>query len=208
MQIDVPAAVGAVVRRVEAGERDGQPVRAVIAARAYDTDIDDLWDALPNAERIPRWFLPITGELKLGGRYQLQGNAGGPITECAPPRRFAATWEFGGGKSWVEVDLEAAGEARARLTLKHIAPVDPHWETYGSGAVGVGWDLTLIGLEQHLGGGPGSPAEGMAWAGSDEGKAFIRGCATLWGEGEAAAGEDPETARLRAETTSKFYTGG
>ena len=58
----------------------------VVASRSYDTDIDDLWEAITNAERIPRWFLPITGELRLGGRYQLQGNAGGTITACEPPR--------------------------------------------------------------------------------------------------------------------------
>jgi peptidoglycan hydrolase CwlO-like protein len=36
--------------------------------RSYDAEIEELWDAVTNAERIPRWFAPITGELKLGGR--------------------------------------------------------------------------------------------------------------------------------------------
>ena len=67
----------------------------VIATRNYDTDIDDLWDALTSAERIPRWFLPISGELKPGGRYQFQGNAGGKITRCEPPRLLSVTWEYG-----------------------------------------------------------------------------------------------------------------
>jgi uncharacterized protein YndB with AHSA1/START domain len=43
---------------------------------------------------IPRWFLPIAGDLRLGGRFQLEGNAGGEITECRPPRRLAVTWEL------------------------------------------------------------------------------------------------------------------
>ena len=64
--------------------------------RLYDTSVDDLWDALTSKERIPRWFLPVEGDLKLGGRYQLKGNAGGTITACTPPNHFAATWEFGG----------------------------------------------------------------------------------------------------------------
>jgi len=99
MQIDIPSYIGAVVRRVEDREQEGTPVRVVVATRRYDTDIDDLWDALTNAERIPRWFLPVSGELRLGGRYQLEGNAGGTIKVCEPPHSLAVTWEFGGGMS-------------------------------------------------------------------------------------------------------------
>jgi uncharacterized protein YndB with AHSA1/START domain len=209
MQFDIPGFIGAVVRRVEDRERDGTPVRAVVATRSYDTGIDDLWDALTNPERLPRWFLPVSGELRLGGRYQLQGNAGGLITECAPPQRLAVTWEFGPQVSWVTVDLTAEGAGTTRLTLEHTAPIDPHWETYGSGAVGVGWDLSLVGLAQHVASGQAlDPAEFAAWSASEEGKAFIRGCAEGWGEAEAAAGEDPAKARERAATTAKFYTGG
>ena len=56
----------------------------VILARTYDTTIDDLWDACTNPDRIPRWFLPISGDLRLNGRYQLEGNAGGTIERCEP----------------------------------------------------------------------------------------------------------------------------
>jgi uncharacterized protein YndB with AHSA1/START domain len=208
MQVDVVGAVGAVVRKVEARERDGQPVRAVIASRTYDTGLEDLWDALTDPERIPRWFAPVTGALKLGGHYQIQGNAGGTITVCEPPRRFALTWEFGGQVSWLSVALEAEGEGRARLTLEHMAPVDPHWGQFGPGAVGVGWDLTLLGLGQHLDGSLGDPAAGMAWMGSDDGKAFVQGCALGWGEADEAGGEDAAVAQTRAAATAKFYTGG
>ena len=44
--------------------------------RTYETTIVDLWDAITSAERIPRRFLPISGDLRLGGRYQLEGHAG------------------------------------------------------------------------------------------------------------------------------------
>ncbi|HET6969846.1 MAG TPA: hypothetical protein VFH92_01865, partial [Phenylobacterium sp.] len=65
---DAAQRLGAEFRKVEDREHEGQPVRVVQAGRRYDTDVDDLWDALTSAERIPRWFLPVTGELKLGGR--------------------------------------------------------------------------------------------------------------------------------------------
>ena len=78
---------GAESRRVENREHLGKPALVVVATRTYDTTVDDLWDAMTSAERIPRWFLPISGELRLGGRYQIQGNAGGNITRCDAPGR-------------------------------------------------------------------------------------------------------------------------
>ena len=97
LQIDIARHLGAVARTVGTRERDGRPARVVVAARSYDATPDDVWEAITSAERIPRWFLPVTGELRLGGRYQLQGNAGGEITRCEPPRHLAITWEYGEG---------------------------------------------------------------------------------------------------------------
>src|SRR5438445_10950204 len=142
-------ALGAEFRRFENREHEGKPARVVVAVRTYDTDCADLWDALTSKERIPRWFLPVEGDLRLGGRYQLKGNAGGTITACTPPDHFAATWEFGGATSWIDVKL-AAERDKARLTLEHTAVIEDHWNQFGPGAVGIGWDLALAGLEGYL----------------------------------------------------------
>lgn len=208
MEIDVARQVGAVVREVKARVHEGVDARVVVATRTYDTTIEDLWDALTNPERIPRWFLPVTGDLKLGGRYQLQGNAGGTITACAPPRSLSLTWEFGGQVSWVNVTLRAKGGG-ASLELEHIAPVNEFWGQYGPGAVGVGWELSLLGLDRHLaaGGVAVDPAEFQAWSMSEEGKAFARASAAGWGEAHAALDGDPEAARAAAARTAAFYTG-
>jgi uncharacterized protein YndB with AHSA1/START domain len=205
-------AIGAQVRRYEEREHEGKPARVGVAERVYDTDPADLWDAISNPERLPRWFLPVEGELKLGGRYQLVGNAGGTITRCEPPKALDVTWEFGGRVSWVSVRLSPEGEG-TRLVLEHIvlaSDVDEHWKTYGPGATGVGWDLTLVGLGQHIasGGAPVDPQAFMAWSASEEGKAFIRKSAVAWGEAHVAGGEDPDTARGMAQRTAAFYTGG
>lgn len=85
-KIDVASQIGAVVREVGSREYEGKTARVVIATRTYDTTVDDVWDALTSVERIPRWFLPVTGDLRIGGRYQLKGNAGGEIRRCEPPR--------------------------------------------------------------------------------------------------------------------------
>jgi uncharacterized protein YndB with AHSA1/START domain len=119
MEIDVASVLGLVTRTVRNFEKDGKPASTVTLTRLYDTSVDDLWDALTSKERIPRWFLPIEGELKLGGKYQLKGNAGGTITACTPPSHFAATWEFGGRMSWVDVKV-AADSSKARMTLWSI----------------------------------------------------------------------------------------
>lgn len=204
--------IGAEFREVVARDHDGRPARAVIARRSYATTPADLWDALTNRERIPRWFLPVEGELKLGGRYQLQGNAGGTITRCDPPQALDLTWEFAGATSWVNVRLAAQGEATL-LTLEHIIPVvegDAHWDRFGPGAVGVGWDLSLIGLAQHIasGGAQVDPEAFQAWTLSDEGKQVVRDSATAWADAHVAGGEDDAVARGMAERTAAFYTGG
>jgi uncharacterized protein YndB with AHSA1/START domain len=209
MSIDVPSLIGAVNREVRDVERDGRTARVVVATRTYDTSVEDLWDAITSAERIPRWFLPIEGDLRLGGKYQFKGNAGGTITRCEPPRELAATWEFMGGVSWVEVSLRPDGDG-ARLELKHTAYPEAHWEQFGAGAVGIGWELGLMGLYLHIKNPNATerpPEADPAWGATEEAKSFMRASGTAWGEAEIAGGEDGDTATKRAETTIKFYSG-
>ena len=209
MKIDIPRHVGAVTRAVENRMHDGHPARVVLASRTYDTTVDDLWDALTSRERIPRWFLPISGDLQLGGRYQLKGNAGGTITQCEPPRHLALTWEFGGQVTWVDVRLEPTPDGRAHLELEHIAHVpDAQWDQYGPGAVGVGWDMTLMGLANHIATGAAvDPREGMAWLGSDDGKEFVRRASDDWCRASVASGTDVTAAEAAAARTTAAYTG-
>jgi uncharacterized protein YndB with AHSA1/START domain len=208
MDVDIFSALGPVTRTVKSFERDGKPASAVTLTRLYDTDVDDLWDALTNAERIPRWFLPVEGDLKLGGKYQLKGNAGGTITACTPPTHFAATWEFGAGVSWIDVTL-AADSGQARLTLEHTALIEDHWKQFGPGAVGIGWDLALaLGLARHLASGAAvDRADAMAWMGSPNGKEFMSQSGERWRAAHVASGEDPALAKERSDRTIAFFRG-
>ena len=172
--IDVVHQISAVHRTVAGRDLDSGEARTVTMRRTYDATVEEVWDACTNPERIPRWFLPVTGELRVGGRYQLEGNAGGTITACDPPRRFDATWEFGGNVTWIAVEVSAVDDApspRTRFTLEHTVPVDEHWSQYGPGAVGVGWDLGLMGQYLHFasGGAAVDAAEVMAWQASADG---------------------------------------
>jgi len=207
MEFDAEGQLGAVERSVSSLERDGRPARGVTLSRNFATTVEDLWDAVTSPERIPRWFLPVSGELQPGGRYQLEGNAGGLVTACEPRSRFAVTWEFGGDVSWLEVRVSAHGAGRARLTLTHTQHLSDHWDQYGAGAVGVGWEMGLLGLAIHI----ADPAEPMpdevAFATSPGGKAFITGSSEGWEQAAVAFGTDPGAARSRAEHTTAFYTG-
>jgi uncharacterized protein YndB with AHSA1/START domain len=207
--IDVTRQINAVERRVGHRGLAAGEGHTVTISQVYATDIDDLWDACTNPERIPRWFLPISGELRVGGTYQLDGNASGTIQECEPPRRFAATWEFDGNVSWIDVRLSPADGGGTRFALEHTVGDDDHWGQFGPGAVGVGWDLAIMGLGQYLTTGAAvDPAAVAAWSASADGVAFVGQSAASWGEADAASGTDPAVAGAAAERTRAAYSAG
>ena len=69
-------------RRVGTAELPAGEAHVVTIQRTYPAAVEDVWDAVTDPERIARWFLPVSGDLRLGGRYQIEGNAGGEIREC------------------------------------------------------------------------------------------------------------------------------
>jgi uncharacterized protein YndB with AHSA1/START domain len=202
--MELITALDAVRREIVDTTHDGEPARAIVAERTYPAPVDDVWDALTSPERIPRWFLPVSGELHLGGRYQLEGNAGGTIVGCQPPHHLALTWEFGGGVSWVDVRLTASGDATT-LRLEHVALVadSEQWGEFGPGAVGVGWDLTLLGLAEHLATGAAVHVDET----SPEVLDLMRRSSTAWGEAAVASGTPRDVAEAAAARTTAFYTG-
>jgi uncharacterized protein YndB with AHSA1/START domain len=126
--IDVTQQINSVGRTVGARVLEVGQARTVTIGRTYGAAIEEVWDACTNAERIPRWFLPVSGDLRLGGHYQLQGNAGGTIERCDPPKSFFATWEFAGQVSWIEVRLTAEAAGETRWCEAHIATGDDEAE--------------------------------------------------------------------------------
>lgn len=209
MSLDISGILGAVRREVTVRDHDGRPARVLVATRVYPTSPDDLWDALTDPERIPRWFLPVSGDFRVGGHFAFEGNASGDITTCEPPTHLAVTWGMHGQVSWVDVTLAPEG-AGTRLRLEHVAHVpEDMWDQFGPGAVGVGWEGALLGLDQYLG--PGTPTvdptTAAAWMATDEGKAFMRTASLLWRDAHVASGEDLSTATACASRVAAFYTG-
>lgn len=214
--VDIAAQLDAVERAVRTDDLDGSPARVQTLAQTYPSPLADVWDALTSAERISRWFLPVSGDLQLAGHYQLEGNAGGTVQSCDPPHEgrahFGITWEFGGaGETWVTVHLEAVDADRTRVELEHIAPVsmvpDEIWQQFGPAGTGIGWDSGLLGLSLHLTDPDARPDDPEAWTLSEEGRAFMRRSADEWAAAQAADGVDLEMARAAADATYAMYTG-
>ena len=207
MNINGEEHLAAVERSVSILERDGQPAGAVTLSRSFDTTLEDLWQAVTDPGRIPRWSLPVSGELRLGGRYQLEGNAGGVITVCEPLSHFSLTWEFGGDTSWVDFHVSQDADGGARLAVTHTAHLSEHWDTYGPGAVGVGWETALMGLALHIARPDEPMPDEMEFVTSAVGRAFIAGSSDRWGQQSAAAGTPLDVATAAAKRTTAFYTG-
>jgi uncharacterized protein YndB with AHSA1/START domain len=206
--LDATEQINAVTRRVGTRTLEAGEARTVTISRTYDAQLEDVWDACTNPERIPRWFLPVSGELREGGRYQLEGNAGGLIERCEPPHSFTATWEFAGQVSWIELRLTEAADGGTRFELEHITRVDDHWAKFGPGAVGVGWDLGLLGLGQHLASGAAvDRQEAMAFLASEDGRRLVEESSRGWCAAAIAAGADAAEATAAAERTFAFFTG-
>lgn len=180
-------------------------------SRVYPTAVDDLWDALTNPERIPRWFLPVSGDLREGGHYALEGNAHGDIELCDPPHQLGVTWVFGEEMppTWVTVTL-AVDDHGTRLTLEHLGPVPEElWDQFGPGATGLGWDLAFLGLGLHLASGAGvDPATATEWPTTPEGIDFIRRCGEGWTEAAVADGMPRDRAEAGTRQSVAMYTGG
>jgi uncharacterized protein YndB with AHSA1/START domain len=209
--MDIEAQIDAVDRALTTGDRDGAQTHVQTIAQTYRAPIDDVWDAVTSAERIPRWFLPVSGDLRLGGRYAIEGNASGTVESCDAPTSFGITWEYGGGVTWVTVRLDRVDAEHTRVELEHVALADDigaeMWEQFGPGATGIGWDGALLGLAQHLTTGEVRPENSAEWLQTDEGVRFMRLSADGWADAHIASGADAATARAAADTTFAAYTG-
>jgi uncharacterized protein YndB with AHSA1/START domain len=199
---------GATDRFLTTATRDGKQVRVLHAHRTFSAPIDDVWDALTSTERIYRWMLPIHGDLHPGGRFQFEGNAGGAVLACDAPRHVAITWEFGDSLSWVDVFLETVDEGTL-FRLEHSAPIEdltsPHYQQFGPGAVGIGWEMSLMGLAEHLANPDIVVREGDA--ASTDMSGFMRDSSAAWRDAAIAAGEDTAEATAAADRCLKAYVG-
>lgn len=176
--IDIQSQIAAIDREVSRRKGDVGEEVAVLIRRTYDSGISDVWEALTDPDRVKRWFMPLTGDLRPGGSFHLEGNASGEILECEPPHRVKVT--FGGPTSIVELRLTSEGEDRTSLELEHTVPIEMAQSGAGALYVGPGWDGGFVALDLYL---RGVVAEDpVAAAGSPEAIEMSRRSVDVWAE--------------------------
>lgn len=189
---------------LEAIRRDVRPGGGTVVVsltRTYDAEPTDVWEALTTPDRLARWFSSVTGDLREGGTFQIQGNAGGEIRRCDPPSRLSLT--FGGPDSIVDLLLTPDG-GRTTLVLEHAVPLAMAGSGAGALYPGPGWDGAFLGLAIHLRGGViGDPFEA---ANTPEVIEFNKGSIDRWTAAVEASGTaTPEqVAEARAVAVQQY----
>jgi uncharacterized protein YndB with AHSA1/START domain len=200
--IDIANQLKAIHRSVSTRTIDDGEVVGVLLRRSYDATAEDVWDAMTDPERVKRWFLPLTGDLRVGGTFTVEGNAGGDILECDPPRRLKLTW--GGPTSVVELRLTPGPGEDTVLELEHTVPI----EIAGSGAgalyVGPGWDGAFLGLALFLEG--IVTDDPVAAANSPEAQEFSRQSVDAWEAAivDSGTATEAEIAGAKAMSLGQF----
>ncbi|RZU22180.1 activator of Hsp90 ATPase-like protein [Kribbella rubisoli] len=184
--IDILEHINAVQREVS---RTGETV-TVLMRRSYQADPAEVWDALTDPDRMKRWFMPVSGDLQVGGTFQLEGNAGGEILECEPPKRFKVT--FGGPNSLLELRLLPGADASTELELEHSMSEAPAPGGAGALWVGPGWDGGLLGLGLYVTGELPADADPTEMANSAEVISYNEQSVRAWIEAIRASGTTTE----------------
>jgi uncharacterized protein YndB with AHSA1/START domain len=118
----------------------------------YETDIDDLWSALTDPQRLARWYGKVEGDLRVGGEftafvYGSEWDGRGQIDVCDPPRRLRLTKsEEAGPETVVTAELEADGDHTILVIEVRGIPLDKLY------AFGAGWQVDVEHLVAHLAG--------------------------------------------------------
>lgn len=197
--------INKVIRKITTSGESHQ----VVVERAFGTDVADLWGACTSPERLSNWFESVHGDLVLGGRFTLtRSGTEGDILQCEPPRHLAITWEYQGNVSHVDIDLIPITQERTALRVSHHVLPGDHWETYGPGATGVGWEEWLRALSLYLAGDARCTPDGMKeFTGTPDGQELTRRGANAWGWADQKAGTPERDAEGRALRTAAFYLG-
>lgn len=198
--IDIASWLAGTGRDVEKSADGGYEV---ILRRRYDHSADKVWAACTAPEHLKEWFLAVSGDLKLGGKFQLEGNAGGDILECDAPNALRITWVYGDHTPQkLSLRLEKDGDGSV-LELRHIDPGDAIVDL--AFAVGPGWDAPVIAVGKYL---DGNMPERSWWMESPEAIQMITGSIRAWQAALTKSGvADQEAIDKAAAASLGFYTG-
>ena len=143
------------LRRLEAVDGAG----VVRIEDRYNTDIDDLWQAITDPRRLSRWYGEVTGDLRSGGEFQEYiPDAGltsaGRIEACEPPtllvtsRETDESWQNGTGAKPFDGVTEATLTADGDQTILAIEARGLPRDKLA--AYGAGWQIHAENLAAHV----------------------------------------------------------
>jgi uncharacterized protein YndB with AHSA1/START domain len=135
-------------RSLTAGE-----ARVAVFTRTYDAAIDDVWDACTDPDRLRRWYVPVTGDLRLGGRFEQAMMGSGTIVRCEPPHRLTLSLGQRGADE-IDLRLSAGADGATVLELQHATTLDTHeigGQMYDAiFCMGGGYYPRFVALDRHL----------------------------------------------------------
>jgi uncharacterized protein YndB with AHSA1/START domain len=126
--------------------------RVAVFTRVYDADVEDVWSACTDPERLARWYVPVSGDLRPGGTFSQVGMGSGEIVACEAPSHLRLS--LGGGADEIELWLRPTGEGATELELQHATTLDAHeigGQMYDAiFCMGGGYYPRLYALDLHL----------------------------------------------------------
>jgi uncharacterized protein YndB with AHSA1/START domain len=119
----------------------------------YDTEIDDLWRAVTDPDRVARWLGTVVGDLTVGGEIHASWTSHwegpGRIEVCDAPHRLLLTMRPGmPDQTQVEALLTAEPHGTRLVVEERGLPWDAAPDH------GAGWQAHLDDLRAHLEGRP------------------------------------------------------
>ena len=117
----------------------------------YETDIEDLWSALTEPERLARWIADVHGDLQLGGtfhaRFTSSWEGQGRVDVCERPRLLLLSMSPGqADETVIEARLTGEGDHTRLVVEERGLPLDE------LAAHGAGWQAHVEDLAAHLSG--------------------------------------------------------
>ena len=129
--------------------------------RRFDAPIQAVWAAITEPAQLEKWEGRVSGDLRAGGDYQLEGNSHGAILACNKPHHFAVIWDSTGDPTELDVRLAEAPDGGTLLELEHVAVI-PDEYVAGVGQFASNWELGMYLLDEYLH--DTLPPEALDWA--------------------------------------------
>jgi uncharacterized protein YndB with AHSA1/START domain len=140
--------------RILGSVRSAEGVGVVRIEDRYDTDIDDLWSAITDPDRLARWFGELDGEPSPEGKFHVRipgaGERNGQVEACEPPQHLLVTMRDPDARPGqpeqlsVEAQLNAGGD-QTHLTIEVKGIPLKLIAFYGAG-----WQIHAENLAAHI----------------------------------------------------------